>query len=664
MAGLKKFMLWYVSLFMPRQEVTEEEIKEAEFFIGCTTLGIISSTVMMIFFSYVGLSFSSRLQWVNIIALTLASIIVRFGAKKIPRTYIGYIPCVLTMSFGPAFEGGMQNANVFWLTMMPIVISLILGFKHGFICAAICSFGIIVSYLGSLYLATSVSLEALSLVTLSILFAEMLMSIIVTFIFKNIMDSMYKALDVKSKAMERLVNNVDSGFLIVGKDLKIQEGYSRSCSELLSKENLTEETFTDLLTIDPRLREHTACCWEQVFDDILPESVALSQCPSRFKLPDGRNLSVIGRTLRNKETNEVEGILFTINNIDELVKTEAINTKNHKLLQVMRNKNAFIDMLKEAKAILNDLHQHTGEKSPLSMRLLHTIKGNISSFGLDHIANLIHDIESQHSVDTADIDKIESLINQYLEENKELLQIESLSSLSDNHSYLVSEDELGLLSKLTDQHLDQSHPAYDHIKNWTVSIKTLDIYNMLEPMTGQLSHISSKIGKPAELNISGDPVRVGNHFKKIVQHIPNLLRNSLYHGIEEEYERGNKPWPPVIQLKVSHEEDHIKVSLEDDGRGICSEKIKETIAEKGLKDKSELDKMSRHDLLQLIFEDGFSTSDSVNDIAGRGAGTSAVKADVESLGGTITIQSTVGIGTETVIKLPRISDDDKLKQAA
>lgn len=142
--------------------------------------------------------------------------------------------------------------------------------------------------------------------------------------------------------------------------------------------------------------------------------------------------------------------------------------------------------------------------------------------------------------------------------------------------------------------------------------------------------------------------------EEISDPIIHLLRNAIDHGIEPPAERlqAGKLSAGQVILRAAHEENHVVISITDDGRGINPEKIKQTSVEKGVITEEEAKKMSDKDAMFLIFKSGISTAEKITDISGRGVGMDIVKAHIEKLKGIIDIDSEIGRGTTFTIKLP------------
>jgi two-component system chemotaxis sensor kinase CheA len=130
----------------------------------------------------------------------------------------------------------------------------------------------------------------------------------------------------------------------------------------------------------------------------------------------------------------------------------------------------------------------------------------------------------------------------------------------------------------------------------------------------------------------------------------HLIRNAADHGIESREERvayGKNP-KGIIKLIAYQEGNKVVIKVSDDGKGIDPEKIRESAERKGIPTEG----LDKNELIQLIFNQGFSTNTEVTNISGRGVGMDVVRSKITSLGGNIEVDSVIGKGTSFVIKLP------------
>ena len=167
--------------------------------------------------------------------------------------------------------------------------------------------------------------------------------------------------------------------------------------------------------------------------------------------------------------------------------------------------------------------------------------------------------------------------------------------------------------------------------------------------------ISKMLGKEVELVMEGEDTELDKSIlEKLEEPLIHIIRNSIDHGIEppEERVRLGKPRKGVIKLKAYYQGDRIFIVVEDDGRGIDIEKVKQKALERGLVSEDKLEKMSEKELLFLIFNPGFSTAEKVSEVSGRGVGMDVVANTVSSFRGTIDVESQRGKGTKITMSFP------------
>ncbi len=165
--------------------------------------------------------------------------------------------------------------------------------------------------------------------------------------------------------------------------------------------------------------------------------------------------------------------------------------------------------------------------------------------------------------------------------------------------------------------------------------------------------VAGELGKQVEFqvgNATGEMDR--SVLERIVAPLEHMLRNAVDHGIEVGTKRvaAGKPEQGNIRLDLSREGGDIVLALSDDGAGINLEAVRRKAIERGLMQPGI--ELSDHDVLQFILEAGFSTAEQVTQISGRGVGMDVVHSEVKQLGGSMSIESTLGKGTRFLIRLP------------
>jgi two-component system, chemotaxis family, sensor kinase CheA len=136
--------------------------------------------------------------------------------------------------------------------------------------------------------------------------------------------------------------------------------------------------------------------------------------------------------------------------------------------------------------------------------------------------------------------------------------------------------------------------------------------------------------------------------------LSHLLRNAIDHGIEPPEVRGaaGKPAEGRLSLHAFHEGGQVNIEVSDDGAGLDIARIKRRALEGGLVTEAKVARMTDHEAADLVFTPGFSTSDSLTHVSGRGVGMDVVRTNIERIGGTVSIDSTPGSGTTVRIRIP------------
>jgi two-component system chemotaxis sensor kinase CheA len=162
-------------------------------------------------------------------------------------------------------------------------------------------------------------------------------------------------------------------------------------------------------------------------------------------------------------------------------------------------------------------------------------------------------------------------------------------------------------------------------------------------------------GKSVRLEMEGRETELDKTLLEAVKDpLTHLVRNSVDHGVESPAERlaAGKPAEGVLTLRARHESGQVVVEVADDGAGIDPARIGAKAVERGLLTADALSRLSPADVLQLVFLPGFSTAAAVTNVSGRGVGMDVVKTNIESIGGTIEVESVAGRGTCTRLRIP------------
>jgi two-component system chemotaxis sensor kinase CheA len=161
--------------------------------------------------------------------------------------------------------------------------------------------------------------------------------------------------------------------------------------------------------------------------------------------------------------------------------------------------------------------------------------------------------------------------------------------------------------------------------------------------------------KEIDFTITGQDIELDRTIlTEISDPLMHILRNAVDHGIEppDEREAAGKPREGTIELRATRERDHVVIEVEDDGGGLDLDRIEQQAIEQGIRSREELEANEDSAIYDLIFHPGFSTSEEVTDISGRGVGMDVVHDTVTQLDGSVNVDSEYGEGTTVSLRLP------------
>lgn len=193
----------------------------------------------------------------------------------------------------------------------------------------------------------------------------------------------------------------------------------------------------------------------------------------------------------------------------------------------------------------------------------------------------------------------------------------------------------------------------DELRDSTLGIRMLPIGTTFSKFRRLVRDLSEELGKEIDLNTNGAETELDKTvIERLSDPLVHLLRNSIDHGIEDPRTREakGKSRRGRITLSAEHSGGDVMILIEDDGKGMSKEVIKAKAVEKGLLSADQ--DLSDKEIFNLIFEPGFSTAQSITNVSGRGVGMDVVKRAIDSLRGSIDIDSKEGVGSVITIRLP------------
>ncbi|MFW7380806.1 MAG: 7TM diverse intracellular signaling domain-containing protein [Oligoflexus sp.] len=463
---------------------------------------------------------------------------------------------------------------------------------------------------------------------------------------RSLNEGLEKKVAERTEEITTILKNVKSGFLAVDRDGKILPGFTQSCHEILQKPIEVGQKLVDVFDIKEAMKDHFETAMNQVFDERMPTVVSLAQLPSRLEM-NQRTLSLSGAEIRQPGKKDIKAILFTINDVTNLRKAEEKVQYNEMLLNILKEWESFalfledfyLEMMQAEKAA------HSGDEIKLRT-LLHTIKGNLSAFGIQEVAKKIHQIESRSKITASDVVSIKDALQTIMLDNRDLLHFVTQAG----RSYRFEEEDIIALK----EHIRQlvSEPVAQQILQKIDALSQKPIQSYLDPLASIVSSLSEKLGKEVEFVMQGESLKVNPEFAPVFRNLIHLIRNAVDHGIEYPEDRREKREKARISLSFSRNEDSLRILVEDDGRGLDTQIIAQKAIELGIMSAEQVQTSSDEDLNQLIFHPHFSTAEKLTDISGRGMGMTAMKEAVEQHGGVLKVKSELGQGTCFLIQLP------------
>ncbi|HEY9104751.1 chemotaxis protein CheW [Chitinimonas sp.] len=202
------------------------------------------------------------------------------------------------------------------------------------------------------------------------------------------------------------------------------------------------------------------------------------------------------------------------------------------------------------------------------------------------------------------------------------------------------------------QGIEQLQRNTRELQESVMSIRMVPVSTVFSRFPRVVRDLAAKLGKKIELRLVGEQTELDKGFvEKLADPLTHLVRNSLDHGIESTEVRlaRGKPETGLLTLCAFQQGGNVVIEVRDDGAGLNRERILAKAKENNL---PVADNLSDAEVWMLIFEAGFSTAAEVTDVSGRGVGMDVVRKNIQSMGGSVEIESMAGVGATMRIRLP------------
>ena len=206
-----------------------------------------------------------------------------------------------------------------------------------------------------------------------------------------------------------------------------------------------------------------------------------------------------------------------------------------------------------------------------------------------------------------------------------------------------------------DSDIDEFTKLAHRLQDEITQARMVPIGNLYTRLSRTVRDAAKAAGKKVELTLAGAETELDNNIiQQISDPLIHLVRNAVAHGIERDEERytAGKSELGYIAVRAYHRGNHIYIEVEDDGRGIDYDRVRKTAVESGLIGSESASEITERDLLDLLFQPGFTTAPRKTELAGRGVGLDVVKSNLGQLNGEIEIETEKGRGTRFTLKVP------------
>ena len=487
-----------------------------------------------------------------------------------------------------------------------------------------------------------------------------------------------EAAQAAANARSEFLDNSGEGFLSFGPDLKVDDEFSRECTEI----------FGGPIGGMPIGRvlgggiEYMEQIFTKNFNRIFKEKdeykrgLYLSLMPRAIRLGE----KALEAEYRLVATDKMMLILTDVTR--QKILEDEITEERNKLkfvVAAVRESRDFFDILDEYDAFASSIPALLeGPADPEEAlaevyRKIHTLKGLFSQHYFISVPSALHKLETaldgmrQSGVATpedlgdllrrAGIDTVlqkdlgvihDVLGSDFMERRGQVAitreQAESLKILAEN-----------LLSRALGEIDQETKSLLDQVRH----IRSVELRDLLSSYPKGTLALAKRLEKPLRpFEIEGDHVPVDpDRLRPFAKSLVHVFRNAVDHGIEtpDEREEAGKSEEAAISCRIGRDVSGIFIEIADDGRGLDAAKLRQKAVAQGLIDRDEADGMPDREIFRLVFADALSTRDDITALSGRGVGLSALMSELRRLGGDVEITSEPGKGTSFRFVIPDLS---------
>ena len=444
---------------------------------------------------------------------------------------------------------------------------------------------------------------------------------------------------------QRLLATVSDGLLFVAVDGAVGAQTSNAAHRMLGTIEAGTSIWEVIRRHDPQQSEWWEMGWMDLGMGFMPPEVVLEQLPSELQV-DGRTLEVSARpAFEDGELTGVMVVFADVTSARSAAKAQAVQSELMQFfLSLQSDPLGLQSFLIEARSLVERID--AGGSQIELRRWLHTLKGNMGSFGLESWARWLHELEDLSEA----AGEVSEATRSSISRRWRLLEGRVAPLLASSDAVPVPRSELDVVLRLARSGVAATELA-DRIEHWTIDrvgrrLEQLAERGRTEAARAERDNVTFEVG--ADNTPLPQEPSLGAFWGALV----HVVRNAIDHGVESREERRaqGKPEQGTVQLLAYTQGVDLVVEIRDDGRGVDWESIDARAKQLGL---PVGDQEGR---IRALFADGLSTAETVGALSGRGVGTSAVLQETENLGGLIHVATEPGEGTSFRFVLPVLED--------
>ena len=223
------------------------------------------------------------------------------------------------------------------------------------------------------------------------------------------------------------------------------------------------------------------------------------------------------------------------------------------------------------------------------------------------------------------------------------------------NSLVSASDTEGISNSGYSEQIEYLESVTTSLHESVMKVRMVPIESVVSKFPRMIRDLSKKLDKKMELYMTGEDTELDRTVvDEIGDPLMHLLRNAADHGLESSEVRKERGKPEVgsIFLDAYQDGNNVVIEVRDDGNGIDAEKVKAKAIERGVITQEQGDNMSEKDIVNLLFNAGFSTAKEITDVSGRGVGLDVVKSKIEALSGEVEVRTKLGEGSSWIVRLP------------